>query len=264
MFNFWLFSDLHQEWPENAWDPQANAPSNVDAVVAAGDVDMPLVRAIDWLADRFSGRPIIYTPGNHDFWRRDEDRYSLQDQLAWGRDRADARGVTLLLDDSVEIGGVRFVGGTLWTDFNLRPPYYPFGGAVAEAGKRMNDYRRIRFGGNRSKDRLEPRDTLAMHRATRAFIDGALASPFAGASVVVTHHAPHPDCLPSRDFDLAWCYASDMTTLIEERHPDVWVHGHLHGRLDFRVAGTRIVMNSRGHAHEPSKVTFDPALVISV
>jgi len=35
----WIFFDLHQEWPENAWDPAARAPAGgFDVAVVAGDV----------------------------------------------------------------------------------------------------------------------------------------------------------------------------------------------------------------------------------
>ena len=38
-----VFSDLHQDWPENAWDPVSHGPPDgFDAVVAAGDVHIPL------------------------------------------------------------------------------------------------------------------------------------------------------------------------------------------------------------------------------
>lgn len=44
----WILSDLHQEWPENAWDPTAHAPPDgFDVAVVAGDVHMPLTRALD-------------------------------------------------------------------------------------------------------------------------------------------------------------------------------------------------------------------------
>ncbi len=71
----WIFSDVHQHWPENAWDPAGHAPAGgFDAAVVAGDVHMPLVRALDWLAERLTGVPVVYVPGNHDmWWDRGED-----------------------------------------------------------------------------------------------------------------------------------------------------------------------------------------------
>ena len=89
MSRFWIFSDLHQDWADNAWDPTAHAPA-FDVAVVAGDVHSPLTKAIDWLGDRLAGAPVIYVPGNHDFWcgADSADRYTLADQLSRGRDLA--------------------------------------------------------------------------------------------------------------------------------------------------------------------------------
>lgn len=125
----------------------------------------------------------------------------------------------------------------------------------------MVDYRRI-CTGPRSRDRIEPAEVLDMHRATRAFLAEALAVPHPGTTVVVTHHAPHPDSLPDRYAHLSWCDASDMTSLIEDRGPDLWVHGHVHTRSDYVVCRTRIVCNPRGHDDEVTG--FVPDLVVEV
>ena len=125
----------------------------------------------------------------------------------------------------------------------------------------MNDYRRIRRRASGHHKYVRPSDLLALHRASRAWLDGHLAQPHAGPTVVVTHHAPHPASLPAPGFDLAHCYASDLSPLIEARQPDLWVHGHLHSRADYRIGATRIVCNPRGHIEEPGAATFDPSVI---
>jgi hypothetical protein len=63
----------------------------------AGDVHMPPVRALDWLAGRLPGVPLLYAQGNHDFWwDRDDERYILADQLARCRELVSAPGIHLL------------------------------------------------------------------------------------------------------------------------------------------------------------------------
>ncbi len=48
-----VFCDLHQDCPENAWDPVAHAPPDgFDVAVVAGDVHVPLMRGLDWLGER--------------------------------------------------------------------------------------------------------------------------------------------------------------------------------------------------------------------
>ena len=126
----------------------------------------------------------------------------------------------------------------------------------------MRDYKLIRRRRSGHHKYVRPEDTVAWHRASRAWLDNALALPCAGPSVVVTHHAPHPASLPSPDFDLAHCYASDLSRLIRDRQPDLWVHGHLHSRSYYRIGATRVVCNARGHVEEASG--FDPAFTVNV
>ncbi len=259
----WVFSDLHQEWPENAWEPAAHVPPDgFDVAVVAGDVHMPLTRALEWLAERLLGVPVVYVAGNHDFWwDRGEERYTLADQMARGRDVAARHGIHLLMDDTVVIGGTRFAGGTLWTDFRVGSTSLTHGMRSAQGREGMVDYRRIRTG-PRSRDRIEPEEILTLHRRTSAFIDAVLATPHDGATVVVTHHAPHPASLPDPLGHLRWCDASDMRDLIHARGPDLWVHGHVHHAVDYTVGPTRIVCNSRGHVDEASGFVGDRVVTV--
>ena len=107
MPQLWIFSDLHQDWADNAWDPVTHVPKGgFDVVVVAGDLHTPLTKGLDWLADRFSGVNIVYVPGNHEFWwDRGDDRYTIDDQLTRARDQAAKLGVHLLLDDVVDLAG---------------------------------------------------------------------------------------------------------------------------------------------------------------
>lgn len=259
MQRLWIFSDLHQEWPDQPWDPAAHAPAaGFDVAVVAGDVHTPLTAALDWLATRLAGVPIVYVPGNHDLYRGGtDDRYTMYDQLQRGRDLASRLGIHLLLDDAVTIGANRFVGGTLWTDFRLGSHSWVHAASTASARDGMQDYRRIRTGPT-SKKRLRPSDVRQMHRDTRDFIAKTLAVPHsAGATIVVTHHAPHPRSLRHPDDELRWCYASDLSDLMVQAKPDLWVHGHIHHHSDYRVGATRVVANARGHIEERSGFIHD-------
>lgn len=255
----WLFSDLHQEHFDQPWDPLPEAPADgFDVIVAPGDIHTPLTRSLRWLHERFPGVRVIYTPGNHDFyWDGGEERYTLWDQLDRGRELADQLGIDLLLDSSVHIDGTRFVGGTLWTD--LRLDTWSLTDAVREAGRVMNDYKRIRRKSEGGK-KLRPTDTLEIHRATRRFLAEELARPWPGETVVVTHHAPHPLSLADRSEPHCFCYASDLTELIGRTSPDLWLHGHIHMARDYAIGATRVVTNPRGHIEETTG--FVPGLVV--
>ena len=278
----WLLSDLHQEFvrdpqasrhPETAFDPLANAPDDFDVVVLAGDIDVPLTASILWIAERFAGVPVIVTPGNHDFYvgGAADQKFTIDEMRQRGRDLGGELGIHLLDDTSVVIDGVRFVGGTLWTDFGLG--HGTMGHRIAEAAGRygMGDYRHIRRWSTKQpgkRKRMRPEDTIALHRRTRTYIETELAVPFNGPTVVVTHHAPSARSLD--DFykgQLDWCYASDLDAMMHApTAPDIWMHGHIHECQDYVVGNTRVVSNPRGYrfvSHE-QRLGFDPCRVIDL
>jgi hypothetical protein len=276
----WIQSDLHVDITANGYVP----PSDVEAdlVVVAGDVMAPATRALPWLRQAYGpDLPIIYVRGNHDFYssHRHPDTKTTWE---WQREHAPRvaadHGITLLDDASVEIGGVggvRFIGATLWTDFSARPPYLSFDAAVREAAKGMNDYRLIKVGAGRSRDTLRPRDTINAHKVSRAYIERALADPTECAkTVVITHHAPSYRSLNSgglRFADLDWCYASNLEQMMHGPHaPALWIHGHVHRNQDYLIGNTRVLANPRGYAMMPrlnaprENPDFDPSLVVEV
>jgi hypothetical protein len=278
----WALSDLHQEFvrddeygshPLAAFDPALRAPGEFDVVAVAGDVDVPLTQSLRWLASRFPGVDVLYTPGNHDFFNeKDHPRqYTMAEQMAEGRELAAQLGIHLLMNDTIELAGTRFVGATLWTDFMSVGPG-SFVNKVNEAAGRygMNDYRRIKRESTSvpgRRKRLRPIDTIAEHRKSRAYIEQILAEPFSGPSMVMTHHAPHPLSLWDRYSDLNFCYASNLGLLLEsDIAPDAWLHGHIHKRLDYEVGRTHVYSNPRGYqfVEKDRDNGFDPALVIEL
>jgi predicted phosphodiesterase len=268
----WVMSDLHLELTQG-WElpPPAERPA-FDVMVVAGDLVPGMQRGVRWLLDRVTDRPVIYIAGNHEAYSGDLDR-----TVEKAREAARGTNVVVMNDDTIEIGGVLFIASTLWTDFNL------FGSpaiAMELAGGAMNDYRRIRH--QNYARRLRPVDTLARHRASRRFIEAQLAAPFAGARVVVTHHAPYlGGARPGTEKDLlSAAYASDLTALFgtdsgggpsaqADEARLVWIYGHTHRSDDSLVGKTRLVSNAKGYGPGYGSATWDnpmfnPQLVIEV
>ena len=228
----------------------------VDVVVMPGDVCEGAVKGMAFLRRHIPApTPIVMTLGNHEFY----GHYVVEERRA-AADAALEHGITLLDDGVAVIGGVRFLGATLWTDFCLNGE----GNQVIDmlvAKERMNDYRRISLQ-KKPWQRFTPEASVVLHRRSRAFLWEGLETPFAGPTVVVTHHAPHPWSVHQR-FERAAvnaAYVSDQTAMMERFRPELWVHGHVHNSFDYRVADTRVVCNPRGYGDE--NAAFDPQLVI--
>ncbi len=257
-----ILSDLHNEFGE-----RFDCPTDVSCTVAifAGDIDKPITTALEWLAwqrDKFlGGVPIVYVAGNHEF-------YGSEMRLAReaGRDRAAKLGIHFLDPGSVVIDGVRFIGATLWTDFHLnRRPVMDRKAAL----RGMNDYRRIKVELDGKCGTVRPHYIQSLHKADRAFIEGELAIPHDGPTVVVTHHAPHPESVMPmyRGDALSACFASDLSEVIEKYQPKLWVHGHDHHHHLYNVGETTIFANPAGYPHpykrwERECKEFNPRYVI--
>jgi Icc-related predicted phosphoesterase len=108
----WVLSDLHADSGSLAIG--ANPPA-FDVFVCAGDVVTgDIAMAIELVAAIARGKPAVFTAGNHE-WMSPIDAV-----LEYGRAAAEKHGVHWLELDTVEIGGVRFAGATLWTPLDVR------------------------------------------------------------------------------------------------------------------------------------------------
>lgn len=248
-----ILSDLHIEF--HAYEPET---TDADVVILAGDIGVGL-SGIRWASHAFPGKEIIYVLGNHEYYR--QKRQSLLQQA-----RAEARrsGIHLLENDEVVIQGTRFLGSTLWTDFEL------FGGEAKArclqiAAMRLSDFHIIR---ENETELFTPEVSLELHVSSVAWLAYKLdVESFDGPTVVVTHHAPHQKSVAEKYKDdlLSACYASKLERLMGSSA--LWIHGHTHTNFDYEVKGTRIVCNPRGYASSPSSIEnagFNPGLTIEI
>jgi Icc-related predicted phosphoesterase len=241
-----LFSDLHLEFGD--FTPPRPA---ADVLVVAGDLHVGR-RGLAWLARHYADMPIVYVLGNHEHYRENVD--FLAAKL-----RAEAPpNLHVLERDQVVLHGTRFLGATLWTDYELHGDANQ-GMACALAS--MNDHARIRRG--ERYQRFAPRDARMTHIATRDWLGARLAEHFDGPTVVVTHHSPSRASVEQLDGEHALlpCYASDLSSLCGE-DVQLWLHGHVHQPTDHRIAGTRVLCNPRGYAPDLLVRGFQPDLVI--
>jgi predicted phosphodiesterase len=247
-----VLSDLHLEHA-----PFAIPEVDADVTVLAGDI-APGGAGIEWMRRHAGGRPIIYVAGNHEFYG--QDLPGLTGRL---RNAAVGSQIHVLENDEVVIDGVRFLGCSLWSDFDFAGPQNR-ANSMRICERLVNDYRQIRA---TEHDRpLRAQDTRDLHVASRAWLATCLASHHDGPTVVVTHHAPlirRPEDSNALLEAIGGAFASDLSTLMDGDAADLWIFGHIHRTVDTNVNGTRVLSNQRGYPHEPVS-GFDPALVVEV
>jgi predicted phosphodiesterase len=251
-----IMSDIHNEFGRYE-PPEVDA----DVTILAGDIDTEAT-GVAWARETFA-RPVIYVPGNHEYY---SNKKTVQKINAEMKAIAAGSSVHVLLDEALVIGAVRFLCGTLWTDFRL------YGNPVlaAEFARQgMADYTFSRITDNAAEKggvrMMRPMDTYVWHCATRAFLERELAQPFDGKTVEVTHHAPAERCIPApfKGDSLSTCYASDLESLMGPA-VNLWVYGHTHETRDMTIRGTRVVCNQRGYTPHMLVKSFNEWFVLEV
>jgi Icc-related predicted phosphoesterase len=258
-----VLSDLHLEF-EHPFEVQA---TDANVVVLAGDINLG-IRGVEWAKKAFPGLEVVYVAGNHEFYKHHWTKLLNEVRAA-----AEGSNVHFLEDEELLIGEVRFLGCSLWTDFAL------FGDeqrhqAMIEAAETMTDYKKIRAprvkaGFKDDYSKLKPIQTIERFYRSKRFLEQNLGISFGGSTVVVTHHLPSRRSLALRFLgsSSSAAYASDLTALIEECGPNVWIHGHAHSSSDYALGSTRIICNPRGYHLRGGTFEngcFDPCFIIEL
>ncbi|KQP49583.1 metallophosphoesterase [Pseudorhodoferax sp. Leaf274] len=273
---FQLLSDLHLEvHTDFVPEPVPGA----DALILAGDVgsyqtgsrmadaDFGLRLFADWPV------PVYYVPGNHEYDMLDVDAAAVRLRetcerlgLRW-LDRA----IVELPGAAADGGALRLVGTTLWTDYDAIGPAAR-GGAFSLA-----DQLKARHKAFRAADHYLRRTGTTRHGAPwlaaemreeglacQQWLRSALATPFDGTTVVVTHFAPSLHSADPRygltPGTAGFCNALDDLLACAK----LWMHGHLHAPSDYVHRGCRVVANPLGYAKNGEQQGFRSRLLIEI
>jgi hypothetical protein len=166
--------------------------------------------------------------------------------------------IVSFLDNSVALlGGVRFLGTTLWTDYRLNVNHTQQH-SMEYAQARLNDHFLIKSG----KGLFTTQQALAEHEASRAWLSEQLLEPYHGKTVVITHHGVHPLSTHPRYIgqELNPAFVSNLSELLPKA--DLWIHGHVHDSFDYRAEGSRVIANPAGYARNRTSVKTARELVL--
>jgi predicted phosphodiesterase len=279
-----ILSDLHNEFAPHHPDPVAVAAA--DVIVLAGDIDQG-TKGLTWAREAFPNHEIVYVAGNHEFYH-----HHWNQLLVDMRSKAETLGIHFLENQAATIGGVRFLGTTLWTDYD----YFGRGKrqtCMREAEEKLNDFRLIKAptiqpervaailgtadgkrGPVRWTRKLTAVHTLERHQESLAWLRDELLKGDPEKTIVVTHHYPHKNsCAPRWANDpLTAIFGSNVSTEMLLR-ASLWIHGHTHDSCDYQIGGSirsvRVVCNPRGYPvgllkNDFENGSFDRSLLVAV
>ena len=228
-------------------------PLDEDVLVCAGDVSNDVVHSLQWLRAKFMLKRIIFVLGNHEYYDS-----SIAEREYTAMEVSRREGIDVLINDTVEIDGVRFIGTTLWSSFELYLPQ--MAESMRQCERWINDFEYIKVNPNRRLSASYERACL--WSPAYSFLSKALSESDFYKTVVVTHFAPCSKSVAPR-------YEGDICTpYFVNRHDDLipkaklWIHGHNHTAFDYTLDGARVICNPSGYAREP--VEFNPDLIVEV
>jgi predicted phosphodiesterase len=229
-----LLSDLHTEFRLPYKTADFAEYRGEDVLVLAGDIASGSTNVMDVIKFfKAQGFPnIVYVPGNHEYYGGNFTEFNEKMQ-----DKCDrCANVYYLNPGQVEIDGVLFVGGTLWTNFADSPI------SQWHAKRSINDFKVIKnFGVNVAYD------TYYQHVD---FIKTAYETRNNRKVVVVTHFLPARECIAPRwqGPDLLNDYfANNLGEYIATMSDTTWMFGHTHDATDIVLGNTRVVDNTHGY-----------------
>ena len=257
-------SDLHLEGHPDCYPRPA---PGADLLVLAGDIGSyqrgSRLQGEDFGLARFSPRegwpvPVLYVPGNHEYDARDFD-----ETHARLRETCERLGITWLEREEHVIGDVRFVGTTLWADFDalVRQPDAPEPTLQQVLKLRHKAFRAANFYVQKAEAMRGGQPWMAegwreQALVCEAWLRAALARPFDGITVVVTHFAPSLRSADPRygvtPATAGFCNSLDDLLPLA----DYWLHGHLHCQQDYVAGGCRVLANTLGYARKGEQEGF--------
>lgn len=245
-------SDLHLEFKQ----PPLVIPPG-DILVLAGDITNAALSGLvnfDSICEGF--KRVLMVMGNHEHYGGNfSSTYMVLKTVL-------PNNVILLENESVHIdrqsfvptkhatkNTVHFVGCSLWTNMNEVDQ--------SIALRRMNDYVVIEKGVSNAL--LLPSDTVNAHKKSAKFLKESITEN----SVVITHHAPSfKSCSGRYVGDTA--YASDLSSMILDKKPKYWIHGHIHETANYFIGETNVVSNPKGYPHEKNNPNFSTNATLEI
>jgi Icc-related predicted phosphoesterase len=245
-------SDLHKETRPGSYRvSNANHKSimnpEADLLIIAGDItNYPDRFALHHELTRLD-KPVIYVPGNHEYYRAESVNLVLPELTAM----YEGTNVSFLNNSTIRIGYIQFICSTLWSDLSRPMDAILVSNALADfrvPGLNVNWYRNE-------------------YSNSKKFVENSLKKFNKTTKIVVTHHSPSPLSIAERfkGDALNAGFSSDLTDLIRKHGPDVWIHGHTHDVFDYKISNTRVICNPKGYINEHGDASkFNDDLIIEV
>jgi len=253
-----LESDLHIDFEDH--NP---CLKDIDVYVLAGDVG-EFKNIMPWLYDILELNQhvkIIHVIGNHVAYGHkniDIIEQKLHEFSSWHP------RYCFLQNSSIEISGIKFIGATLWTDYNNNNPI-----DMSMSLSYLSDYRQIKHKMGDANNPISypwrPEEAYKRHLYSRKYIFEELKKGYSNQKqIVITHHKPYA----SDNSPLFASYESNLDKEINvcNNVPKYWLYGHTHKadntKIEYNNGCCTFLSNPKGYPGE--NIGFDKNFTLEI
>lgn len=237
---FFALSDIHVDYPENlnwveAIDPVAYQN---DVLLLAGDVtdDLKLLaRVLAGLREKFSC--VLFVPGNHELWLREEDGGCSLEKFESIHRLCDEMDVKTAVS---QFGRVTVVPLYSWYDFS-------FGEPQRHLLRAWRDFRECSWPNNLPDSAAVCRHFLGLNEQRLSVSNEQVIS--------FSHFMPRLDLMPERIPEKRRIVypvlgSTALGSQVARLNPDIHVYGHSHVNRDLLIDGISYVNNAFAYPSE--------------
>ena len=262
----WHLTDLHLD----AGKLKLTKFPECDYVIITGDLATKLGGwpIIESLLSR--GYIVLFILGNHEYHSEAKKGIVTMREIEerWQKKGEQHENFYVLINDTVVFDDIRFIGGTLWTNFNNMDE-----GTILDFSQMRDSakiYKSYRGSGysRRGGTNITAYDIYEKHKETVECFESELSKPFDGLTVLLTHHAPLLESIDTRfkdEFESNGCYVSDLSYLFKDYKVNAVFHGHIHQSKHYNYNGTLVTCNPRGYRmYKELNEEFDEGKIVTL
>ena len=234
-----VLSDIHVEFHRDGGRSFIDSLPEADVAVLPGDIVVTnkSTDALKWFCEKYLD--VVFLAGNHEYYGSSVARtHACLEAFS-----AQHKNFHWLRDSTCEIAGQRFIGGTLW-----------FGKFPGMNREWLNDFHVIKG--------FEPW-VYEQNAGTLAYLRHEVLA----TDIVLTHHLPSwnsvdPQFAGSPYNGFFVC--PEAETIIREKQPQLWVHGHTHSSCRYNIGQTEVVCNPFGYLGREENPRFNDHMIVDV
>ncbi|WP_028558724.1 metallophosphoesterase [Paenibacillus pinihumi] len=250
--NIGVISDLHVDLNEQPDEPsieeallQVVLERKLDTLIIAGDISNDAIRSIavlKWLREH-SGIPVLFIPGNHDYWSKDN---GIKDTWEIYKQFQTYEGCLVERPYALDNGWI-VIGNSGWYDYTMGEPGYSI-----EQFEQMHAMDRT------WQDSLYVDWRMSnpnIHRYFYERLEKELEQHSGKPVIMVTHMLTHPFFKvpmphPQWSYFNAFLGSTDYAELYQRYGVKYGIMGHVHYRKTHNFEGTELICACLGYRKE--------------